>query len=88
MCRKGDRLELLTFLENNGVQTRVCFAGNITRHPVYREKYLKEFPVSDSIMSDAFLIGAHHGLTVEDADRVSDLLIEFYNTDKTENLCN
>jgi CDP-6-deoxy-D-xylo-4-hexulose-3-dehydrase len=77
VCKKGDRLELLTFLENNGVQTRVCFAGNITRHPAYREKYLKEFPVSDSLMSDAFLLGAHHGMTIEDADRVSDLLIEF-----------
>jgi len=77
MCKKGDRLKLLTFLENNGIQTRVCFAGNITRHPAYREKYLKEFPVSDAIMSDAFLLGAHHGLTIEDVDRVSDLLLEF-----------
>jgi len=79
LCKKGDRLELLTFLENNGVQTRVCFAGNITRHPVYREKYLKAFTVSDDIMSDGFLLGAHHGMTVEDADRVADLLIEFAN---------
>jgi CDP-6-deoxy-D-xylo-4-hexulose-3-dehydrase len=77
MCKKGDRLELLTFLENNSVQTRVCFAGNITRHPAYREKYLKEFPVSDRIMSDAFLLGAHHGMTVEDVDRVVSLLKEF-----------
>ena len=77
VCKKGDRLELLTFLENNGVQTRVCFSGNITRHPAYREKYLKEFPVSDALMSDAFLLGAHHGMTVDDADRVVSLLKEF-----------
>jgi len=82
MCQKGDRLELLTFLENSGVQTRVCFAGNITRHPVYREKYLKAFPVSDSIMSDGFLLGAHHGMTLDDADRVTTLLIEFANKRK------
>jgi len=79
VCKKGDRLELLTFLENSGVQTRVCFSGNITRHPAYREKYLKEFPVSDALMSDAFLLGAHHGMTVDDADRVCDLLIKFAN---------
>lgn len=79
MCKKGNRLELLTFLENSGVQTRVCFAGNITRHPVYREKYLKAFHVSDDIMSDGFLLGAHHGMTIEDADRVANLLIEFAN---------
>ena len=34
MC--PDRLELLHYLEANGVQTRVCFAGNITRHPAWR----------------------------------------------------
>ena len=79
MCKKGDRLALLKFLESNEVQTRVCFAGNITRHPAYREKYLQDFEVSDKIMSDAFLLGAHHGMTVEDADRVTDLLIEFAN---------
>ena len=79
MCQKGERLELLTFLENKGVQTRVCFAGNITRHPAYRDKYLKEFTASDNIMRDGFLLGAHHGMTIEDADRVADLLIEFAN---------
>ena len=26
-----------SFLEANNIQTRVCFAGNVTRHPVYRE---------------------------------------------------
>lgn len=77
MCQKGDRLELLTFLENSGVQTRVCFAGNITRHPVYREKYLKAFTVSDAIMSDGFLLGAHHGMSLDDVDRVVQLLKEF-----------
>lgn len=77
MCQKGDRLDLLTFLENNGVQTRVCFAGNITRHPAYRKKYLKIFENSDAIMSDGFLLGAHHGMTLEDVDNVVNLLKEF-----------
>ena len=47
------RLELLTFLENNNIQTRVCFAGNVTRHPAYRE-YLKVFANSDRIMAEGF----------------------------------
>ncbi len=34
------RLELLNYLEDNNIQTRVTFAGNVTRHPIYRE-YLK-----------------------------------------------
>jgi len=71
-----DRMKLLTFLEENQIQTRVCFAGNITRHPVYRE-FLQEFPNSDRIMAEGFLLGAHHGMTVEDVDYVCDKLKEF-----------
>lgn len=52
------------------------FAGNITRHPAYRE-YLTSFPGADRVMRDGFLIGAHHGLELEDIDRVCDLLIEY-----------
>jgi CDP-6-deoxy-D-xylo-4-hexulose-3-dehydrase len=71
-----DRKGVLRFLESNEVQIRVCFAGNITRHPAYRH-YLKDFPGADEIMASAFLIGAHHGLTFDDIDRVCDLLIEY-----------
>merc|ERR1712196_246673 len=71
-----DRKGVLRFLESNEVQIWVCFAGNITRHPAYRH-YLKEFPGADEIMADAFLIGAHRGLTFADVDRVCDLLIEY-----------
>jgi CDP-6-deoxy-D-xylo-4-hexulose-3-dehydrase len=71
------RLELLTFLEENNIQTRVCFAGNVTRHPVYRE-YLEVFPNSDRIMAEGFLLGAHHGMVVEDVDYVCAKIREFF----------
>ena len=54
----------------------MCFAGNITRHPAYRH-YLQEFQNSDRIMAEAFLLGAHHGLTAADVDRVCELLVLF-----------
>jgi CDP-6-deoxy-D-xylo-4-hexulose-3-dehydrase len=72
-----NRLELLTFLEANGIQTRVCFAGNVTRHPVYRE-YLEEFMNSDRIMAEGFLLGAHHGMTIDDCDYVCSKIKEFF----------
>jgi len=72
------RLELLTFLENNNIQTRVTFAGNVTRHPIYRE-YLQDFDNSDTIMKNGFLLGAHHGMTIEDVDYVCDKIKEFFN---------
>jgi CDP-6-deoxy-D-xylo-4-hexulose-3-dehydrase len=71
------RYELLHFLEDNNVQTRVTFAGNVTRHPVYRE-YLQEFTNSDTIMKNGFLLGAHHGMTIEDVDYVCDKIKEFF----------
>ena len=71
------RLELLTFLEENNIQTRVCFSGNITRHPSYRQ-YLEVFPISDRIMAEGFLLGAHHGMVVEDVDYVCSKIREFF----------
>ena len=72
----NDRYELLNYLENQNIQTRVTFAGNITRHPIYRE-YLQEFPNSDSIMQNGFLLGAHHGMSIEDVDYVCDSITNF-----------
>ena len=72
------RFELLTFLENQNIQTRVTFAGNVTRHPAYRE-YLQDFENSDIIMKNGFLLGAHHGMTIEDVDYVCDKIKEFFN---------
>jgi len=71
-----DRKGVLRFLESNDVQIRVTFAGNITRHPAYRQ-YLEDFPASDRIMAEGFLIGAHHGVSDADVDRVCQLLIDY-----------
>jgi len=71
------RYELLNFLENNDIQTRVTFAGNVTRHPVYRE-YLQEFKNSDTIMKNGFLLGAHHGMNTDDVDYVCNKIKEFF----------
>ena len=73
-----DRFALLSFLEENNIQTRVTFAGNVTRHPVYRE-YLEDFENADLIMKNGFLLGAHHGMTLEDVDIVCNKIKEFFN---------
>jgi CDP-6-deoxy-D-xylo-4-hexulose-3-dehydrase len=71
------RLELLTFLEDQNIQTRVTFAGNVTRHPAYRE-YLQDFPIADEVMKNGFLLGAHHGMDINDVDYVCDKIKEFF----------
>ena len=71
-----DRLGVVKYLEENDVQTRVTFAGNITRHPAFRE-FKQEFENADIIMRNGFLLGAHHGMTLDDVDRVCNLLKKF-----------
>jgi CDP-6-deoxy-D-xylo-4-hexulose-3-dehydrase len=76
-----NRYELLHYLEKNNIQTRVTFAGNITRHPIFR-KYLHEFINADIIMRNGFLLGAHHGMTIEDVDYVCDTIKNFIYNNK------
>ena len=75
-----NRLELLRYLEERNIQTRVTFAGNVTRHPAYR-KYLQDFPVADQIMKNGFLLGAHHGMTLKDVDYVCEQIEDFFGYD-------
>lgn len=60
------RLELVTFLENNNIQTRPVFTGNILKQPGFKKiKHRlarKSFPNAEFIMRNAFVVGSHHGL--------------------------
>jgi CDP-4-dehydro-6-deoxyglucose reductase, E1 len=80
-----DRMNLISFLESQNIQTRVCFAGNITRHPVYRQ-YLQGFPNADRIMAEGFLLGAHHGMTIEDVDYVCERIKHYFMIQRQKNV--
>lgn len=67
-----NRLDVIRHLEDHGIQTRVCFAGNITRHPAFR-RYLQAFPNADRIMECGMLVGAHHGMTTDDVDYLANV---------------
>ena len=55
------RYEMVAYLENNGVQTRPIFSGNILRQPAFKNiknrHDKKGYPVADHIMLNGFLIG-------------------------------
>ncbi|OHA18502.1 MAG: NarL family transcriptional regulator [Candidatus Taylorbacteria bacterium RIFCSPHIGHO2_01_FULL_46_22b] len=68
--RKGapfTRLELTKHLEEQNIQTRPIFTGNILRQPAFANITAKKlsggYPVAENIMRNGFLIGCHHGLT-------------------------
>lgn len=66
-----DRNKIVQHLENNGIQTRMLFAGNIIKHPCFDEirddetKYriVGDLHNTDRIMEDTFWIGLYPGMT-------------------------
>ncbi len=62
------RKELQIYLENEGIQTRPIFSGNILRHPAFKnlnfsKNKIDTFKKSDFIMQNGLLIGCHQGLS-------------------------
>lgn len=60
--------DIVQYLEDNKISTRMLFAGNITRHPCFRDvKYKISGTLlnTDSIMNDTFWIGVYPGINDE-----------------------
>ena len=61
-----ERRDLVSFLEERGVGTRLLFAGNIVRQPCFRGVRWRQagsLAGSDQIMRGTFWIGVHPGIT-------------------------
>lgn len=67
------RDDIVNYLEANGIQTRMLFAGNIIKHPCFDEmrrtgegyRVLSGLPNTNRIVEDTFWIGVYPGLTQE-----------------------
>ena len=66
---KTSRNEMIRYLESKGIQTRLLFAGNITRQPCFdRLDEGKDYRIvgslenTDRIMNDSFWVGVYPGL--------------------------
>lgn len=84
-CEEGvDRNKLVQFLEENGVQTRMLFAGNIIKHPCFDEmrktgtgyRVAGELVNTDRIMKDTFWIGVYPGMTDEMIDYMATTIVD------------
>lgn len=69
------RLALVTFLEENNIQTRPIFTGNILKQPGFKNvkhKAQKEgYKITDAIMERGLLVGCHHGMEQEHLDKLT-----------------
>lgn len=84
-CRDGvDRVEIVKYLEEHGVQTRNLFAGNLIKHPCFDEMRKKgqghrvvgSLENTDRIMRDTFWVGVYPGMTDEKIDYMAKVIKE------------
>jgi CDP-6-deoxy-D-xylo-4-hexulose-3-dehydrase len=65
------RVDLLEYLDQNKIGTRLLFAGNLTRQPYMKGKNYRvsgELTNTDVVMNDSFWIGVYPGLSKEMLD--------------------
>ncbi|WP_145578373.1 lipopolysaccharide biosynthesis protein RfbH [Yersinia mollaretii] len=75
------RIDLVKFLDEAKIGTRLLFAGNLTRQPYFHDvKYrvVGELTNTDRIMNQTFWIGIYPGLTHDHLDYVVSKFEEFF----------
>ncbi|HEX8406092.1 MAG TPA: lipopolysaccharide biosynthesis protein RfbH [Duganella sp.] len=75
------RVDLLTYLDQHKIGTRLLFAGNLTRQPYMVGRNYRvsgELTNTDRVMNDTFWIGVYPGLTREMLDFAIEKLEAFF----------
>jgi len=79
------RHDLLRFLEDKKIGTRLLFAGNITKQPAYKGleyKVIGDLKNTDLIMNNSFWLGVWPGLTKDNLRYMFDSVKEFLDSNK------
>ena len=78
---KFSRLDIVKYLEINGIQTRPVFTGNVLRQPAFKNinhnSLEEEFDIANNITRNSFLIGCNHGLTENHIKKIKNCFTEF-----------
>lgn len=78
--REINRRELLVYLAEHKIDTRLFFAGNITKQPAYKNTDFKvsgKLENTDMVAENGFWLGIHPGITEEMIDYVTEIFQEF-----------
>ena len=87
-CKEGvDREKVVPTIESKGVQTRMLFAGNLTRHPCFDEmrasgkgyRVVGDLKNTDEIMRRTFWVGVYPGMTDAMLDTMAEVILEALN---------
>jgi CDP-6-deoxy-D-xylo-4-hexulose-3-dehydrase len=75
-----DRVDLLRFLDQHKIGTRLLFAGNVTRQPYLQGRRFRisgDLATANVITERSFWIGVYPGLSTEMLDYAADKIGEF-----------
>ncbi len=75
------RIELVKFLEENGIETRAMFAGCLPDQPAFRTAPMRiagDLKNARIVRDFAFFIGVHPRLSSDDLERVCDVFDSFF----------
>ena len=82
------RSQIIDCLESRGIQTRMLFAGNLTKHPCFDEmrrtrhgfRVVSELKNTDIIMNQTFWVGVYPGISHEMVEYVVSCIFDYCST--------
>ena len=87
-CREGiERNKVVQYIEEHGIQTRMLFAGNLTKHPCFDQmrasqkgyRIVGDLKNTDRIMKDTFWVGVYPEMTNKMLEYMSKIIKESLN---------
>lgn len=84
--KDGDKSQIVQYLEDKGVQTRMLFAGNIIKQPCFdnirgdntKYRVVGDLKNTNNIMNDTFWIGVYPGMTDEKIDYMIKCIHDYF----------
>ena len=87
-CKEGvDRKAVVDYVEKHGIQTRMLFAGNLTKHPCFDDmrkskecyRIVGTLENTDRIMNNSFWVGVYPGMTDEKIRYIAKTVLDAVN---------
>ena len=79
------RKDIVNYLEDNKIQTRPYFAGNIMLQPAYdglmnKDEVINKFPISRKVTTDTFFLGTSPVIGEKQLDYIEDTVYNYFKT--------
>lgn len=83
-----NRSEIVNYLEENKIATRMLFGGNLTKQPAYQKSKYRihdDLKNTDLVMNNLFWIGVYSGITKEKINYIFKVFTDFFKKYETGN---